>query len=254
MKLICLNTWGGFAGKQKLLDFFKKYSAVDIFCLQEISKRKRPELNGKIVGGRLFEVDKIFGNAIQEISMKLKNHNYLFHPNQEENYGIASFIKKNHEIKNQGDLFVYREKGFICEKDPGNHARNIQHFRIEHEGKQITIINFHGLWNGKGKTDTEDRIKQSKNIVNFLKTIEGEIILAGDFNLRPDTESIKIIEEFGLKNLIKEHNITSTRTSYYEKEEKFADYIFVSKGINVKEFYVMKEEVSDHSALFLDFK
>jgi exonuclease III len=36
MKIITLNTWGGIAGTQGLLDFFKKHEDTDIFCLQEI--------------------------------------------------------------------------------------------------------------------------------------------------------------------------------------------------------------------------
>ena len=39
-----------------------------------------------------------------------------------------------------------------------------------------------------------------------------------------------------------------------KKDEKFADYIFTSRDINVNAFEVLKDEVSDHSALLLDFK
>ena len=35
MKIITLNTWGGRAG-DGIMDFFKKYSDVDIFLLQEV--------------------------------------------------------------------------------------------------------------------------------------------------------------------------------------------------------------------------
>jgi endonuclease/exonuclease/phosphatase family metal-dependent hydrolase len=41
--------------------------------------------------------------------------------------------------------------------------------------------------------------------------------------------------------------------SFYEKPEKFADYMFVSKGIAVRDFQVLPDEVSDHAPLFLDF-
>lgn len=116
----------------------------------------------------------------------------------------------------------------------------------------MTIINFHGLWNGKGKTDNEDRILQSRNIVDFIGGLKGEVVLCGDFNLLPDTESIKIFEDAGLRNLIKEYGITSTRTSHYTKPGKYADYVFVSRGVRVKDFKVLPEEVSDHSALLLE--
>ena len=77
-------------------------------------------------------------------------------------------------------------------------------------------------------------------------------VLCGDLNLRPDTESVKILEK-GMNNLIQTHKVNSTRTSYYPKPEKFADYIFTSPEITVKAFEVLKDEVSDHSPLLLDF-
>ena len=37
MKIITLNTWGGRAGEERLLDFFNTHKDdTDIFCLQEI--------------------------------------------------------------------------------------------------------------------------------------------------------------------------------------------------------------------------
>ena len=110
------------------------------------------------------------------------------------------------------------------------------------------------MWNGKGKTDSDARLMQSSNIINTLKDLEGEIVLCGDFNLRPDTESLAMIENFGLRNLIKENGVTSTRTALYKKEEEFADYTLVSKGVTVREFKVLPDEVSDHNAMYLDFE
>jgi endonuclease/exonuclease/phosphatase family metal-dependent hydrolase len=116
------------------------------------------------------------------------------------------------------------------------------------------MINFHGIWNGKGKGDSDDRIMQSKNIIDFTKSLNHDFVLVGDFNLLPDTESIKLFEDTGLKNLIKEYGITSTRTSFYTKPIPYADYAFVTKGIKIKEFKVLPEEVSDHAALCLEIE
>jgi endonuclease/exonuclease/phosphatase family metal-dependent hydrolase len=116
----------------------------------------------------------------------------------------------------------------------------------------ITVVNVHGLWNGKGKTDTDERIEQSQKIVNFIKTIKIKVILCGDFNLRLDTQSLAMIEGTGLRNLIREYNIPSTRTSLYGKPEKHADYIFTSPEIKIRHFSVMPDEVSDHSPLLLE--
>jgi endonuclease/exonuclease/phosphatase (EEP) superfamily protein YafD len=55
-------------------------------------------------------------------------------------------------------------------------------------------------------------------------------------------------------NLIKKYDIKSTRTSFYKKPEKHADYIFVSDDIFVETFQVLSEEVSDHAALLVKFE
>ena len=160
-------------------------------------------------------------------------------------------VKKNVEVKVEGEIFVHKHKGYIPEGDIGNHARNIQFITTEFSGLLLTVINFHGLWNGQGKGDSEDRLNQSNKIKEFIETLQGNIVMCGDFNLLPSTQSIKILEDIGLKNLIKEAGVASTRTSHYTKPEKFADYTFVSKEIKVKEFKVLPDEVSDHSPMML---
>jgi endonuclease/exonuclease/phosphatase family metal-dependent hydrolase len=85
-----------------------------------------------------------------------------------------------------------------------------------------------------------------------MRNINNKKILCGDFNLMPDTQSLQIIAE-GMNNLIATYKITSTRTNYYPKEEKFADYIFTSPDIKVNQFAVLRDEVSDHAPLMIDF-
>jgi endonuclease/exonuclease/phosphatase (EEP) superfamily protein YafD len=116
-----------------------------------------------------------------------------------------------------------------------------------------TVAHLHGLWNGQGKGDSPDRLLQSDNIVHFLQSLDGPHIFCGDLNLLPDTESLKKLEAAGMRNLIKEFGITSTRSSLYTKPLRFADYMFVSGGIKVKDFKVLPDEVSDHLALYLEF-
>jgi endonuclease/exonuclease/phosphatase family metal-dependent hydrolase len=63
-----------------------------------------------------------------------------------------------------------------------------------------------------------------------------------------------MIEQTGLINLIKKYNITSTRTSIYTKPDKYADYVLVSPNIEVIDFKVLPDEVSDHAPLYLEIK
>jgi endonuclease/exonuclease/phosphatase family metal-dependent hydrolase len=77
-------------------------------------------------------------------------------------------------------------------------------------------------------------------------------VLCGDFNLLPESESLLMLEQYGLRNLIREFGITSTRTSLYPKEGRFADYAFISEGIQLKSFEVLPDEVSDHAPLLIE--
>jgi endonuclease/exonuclease/phosphatase family metal-dependent hydrolase len=93
--------------------------------------------------------------------------------------------------------------------------------------------------------------------MNFMKKISGPKIICGDFNILPDTESVAILEN-GMRNLVKEFAIESTRTPLYRHynnpdEPNFADYVFVSPDVNVMKFTVLPDVVSDHSPLLLEF-
>jgi endonuclease/exonuclease/phosphatase family metal-dependent hydrolase len=154
------------------------------------------------------------------------------------------------KVLEEGDILIH--EGDNSDPTSGHHSRNLQWAKIGNDKDTFTVFNTHGLWNGKGKTDTPERLRQSKCIKDFVDKISGSKILCGDFNLMPETESVKILEE-GLDNLVKKFGVTSTRTSYYTKPEKFADYIFVSQDVKVSDFMVLPDEVSDHSALFCNF-
>lgn len=228
MRIISLNTWGGKCG-EKLEEFFGKYAgSTDVFCLQEIFNFER-------------------------IRSLLPDHVGYFHPSQNNEEGLATFVRKGIEVKEAGDVFVYRWKDAMTDGDAKTLGRNLQYVSLSLDSESFLVANFHGLWNGAGKSDTADRIKQSENIRDFLRgRNENNKIIVGDFNLAPNTESIGILEK-DMRNLIREHNITSTRTSLYKYKsvEPYADYAFVSTGAGVESFEVLEDEVSDHAPLSL---
>ncbi len=246
MRIISLNTWGGRAGKDKLLDFFNSHKDIDAFCLQEIWEGGDEEAPKWGAG--------IDTRMITNIGIILKDHSIFFYPHYHDWYGLAMFVKKNLKIIENGDIFVHKDKGWIHEKFAGNHARNLQYLTIETAKGPRTILNFHGLWNGGPKEDTKERIIQSERMAGFIKNITHGHVLMGDFNLLPETKSLKILEELGMNNLIKEFGITSTRSTHYSKPVRFADYTLVSKDVKVNDFKVLPEEVSDHLAMYLDFE
>lgn len=244
MKILSLNTWGGRAGHQGVLDFLKKHSDVDIFCLQEVWQGGE-----KQASGWSDNMDTDMFTSIQDI---LLNYTGFFRPHWGDFFGLALFIKKDIVIKEEGEVFVFKDKQGTSGEWSGNHPRNLQYVTVETEYGLRTILNFHGLWTGGGKDDTDDRLIQSKNIIAFIQSISNPIVLCGDFNLLPETTSLKMFSGFGLRDLIKEFNITSTRSSYYTKPAKFADYVFTSTELKVTEFKVLPDEISDHLALLVE--
>jgi endonuclease/exonuclease/phosphatase family metal-dependent hydrolase len=241
MKLITLNIWGGHV-RNPLLDFIKAHSDIDIFCFQEVYHNAKDKISTEDREASL--------NIFAELQTLLPEHNAFFRPVVESIYGVGALVKKNIDVLQEGDISIHVNPDY-----PGKgptHSRNLQWLECCINKKIYSILNVHGLWNGMGKTDTPARIAQSKRIRDFMDTINTPKIICGDFNLRPDTESLRIIEK-GMHNHIFLNKVQSTRTSLYSKNEKYADYIFTSNEIEVSQFAVLKDEVSDHAPLFLDF-
>ena len=241
MKLITLNIWGGHL-RNPLLRFIHNNRHVDFFCLQELYYNAHRTLNNK--------ERELSLNIFSDLKKLLPNHIAIFKPAVENVYGIGIFIKNSIDIIGEGEINIHQKQHY-----PGiglNHDRNLQWIECKDKNRIFSILNVHGLWNGKGKKDNPERIIQSQRIRQFMDTINTPKILCGDFNLRPDTESMRLLEK-GMTNLVTSNHIRSTRTRFYSKEEKFADYILASPEITVNAFTVMSDEVSDHAPLLLDF-
>jgi endonuclease/exonuclease/phosphatase family metal-dependent hydrolase len=107
------------------------------------------------------------------------------------------------------------------------------------------------------KIDTPKRLYQSEAILNMFEE-KGAVIIGGDFNLLPHTQSVQTFVEQGYRNLITEFDIKTTRNQItYERHpdniQYYADYAFVSPAIEVIDFIVPTDIVSDHQPLELTF-
>jgi len=249
MKLITLNTWGGRL-KDRFETFFTRNQNIDIWLFQEVYNSTKEE-DFVTIGG----YDKPDFSLHNRISHHLPSHKNNFCQVFQGIYGLSTFLTSEMEIISSGEMFIAKGDWHGGEYDgTGDHHRKLQWFEIKHNGKPFLLMNVHLTHRPEGKKDSPKRLLQSDMIIRFMNMFDCPKILAGDFNLLPDTESIKMIEAAGLRNLIKEYGITSTRTQIYKKEHRFADYVFISPEIKVKEFKVLPDEVSDHSPVYIDFE
>jgi endonuclease/exonuclease/phosphatase family metal-dependent hydrolase len=238
-----LNIWGGHV-KAPLLEFVKSHRKIDIFCLQEVYHNALHKIS--------TEDREVSLNIFSEIHAILTEHNIFFRPVVENIYGIGMLVKKHIDVLGEGEIIIHENLNYLG-RGP-THSRNLQWLKYKNHNQIHSVLNVHALWNGKGKTDSSERIAQSTKINEFISTLNTPTILCGDFNLRPDTTSIKLIEgKMNMNNLIKKYDIHSTRSQLYQKAEKFADYIFTSPEIIINSFEVIDTEVSDHLPLLLDY-
>lgn len=248
MKLINLNLKCG-ANYELLLEFIKKHlSNTDIFCFQEVFHK------GIIVRWMISENAR--PNLFSELQEILSDFTGYHLPTSEGDVGgLAMFIKKSINIKKNKDILLFKELNTTTDQNNENYfamGRNLQSIEFNHLGKIYTIFNFHGMWTAKGKIDTPKRIKQSEKIKRIFDESKGAKILCGDLNIDPNTKSMAILNE-GNKNLIQEYKITSTR-SLSKNRPEIVDYVIVSPEIKIINFEVLKDEISDHLPLLLEFE
>lgn len=236
MKLVQLNIWGGRLGGQ-ILDLLNAESA-DIVCLQEVVDAKG---------------DGAMSITLSEIAEKT-GYKYVFMSpvfsyklmNKTAHFGNA--ILSKHPISSQETIFTNLEHRTDFDFDEHDYnIRNLQHVVIDADGQKLNVLNHHGHHIHEHKMGDEDTLRQTRQISEYIGSLEGPVVLTGDFNLAPDSESLEVLNK-QLHNQSIIHKLETTRTDLTRKKE-VCDYIFTNDGVNVSKFYVAEKVASDHQAL-----
>lgn len=247
LTIMSLNIWGGQLA-QNLSDFLSEQKKfVDVFCLQEIYDS--PPRNLK---------DPPYQQALtfSQIQKILPHHKGYFRSGSKNSKGIALFIQKSLLVEKEGDLLIHEAQN--APKDSPDHPKNLQWVKIKLPSHQnLCIAHFHGLCRFDGqKIDSPRSLNQLRRIQKFLETQSFPYILCGDFNLRPNTQGIKLFEKnLKMNNLVMKNHFKTTRNPLlYKKNEPYADYFFTSPDIAVEKFEVLTVNVSDHYPLVTTIK
>jgi len=234
MHSIFLNTWYAKCG-DRFYDFVVQSSSnTDIFCFTEVDPDLFSKLEAKLPGFKGFYEKGIFDKKMGVF------------------YGHAIFTKRDIQTRAFEKIISFRWVN--------NDIVFILPYGLKIGEKDLYLMNVHGKAMPGHKLDTPARIRQSRNIIDFLKGKNGPKIIGGDFNLDFHTKSVKMFEDAGYRNLIKEYGIKDTRgevnhRQYTSSEQQyFSDYCFVSQDVKVKDFKVPDIGISDHLPLILDFE
>ncbi len=243
MKIIQLNIWQGKLGAQ-IIDFLKN-EKPDFVCMQEVN-----DLNGRS-GYKLFatleEIRKDSGFREGFMSPAYSSR-YM---EREMRYGNA--ILSSLPFKSKKTVFTRGEysRHYDIEDRDGN-DRNLQIVTVEVGGRTLNILNHHGYWIYGTKAGNDETLRQMKIIAAEIRKLKGPVIMCGDFNLAPDSESLGIINQ-ELTNLSVKHGLKHTYTWLSPLRDTVCDYIFVNELIKVRSFNMSEELVSDHKALIMEF-
>lgn len=266
MQLMCLNGWGGRLAEQLI-----PYIAIpdpDVLCLQEVVHTPDTQKKWLTYKDHGIELPQR-ANVFTDICHALPNHTSMFCPAAQgdlwdgENrygsqWGLATFIRRSIPIVAQKQGFVH---GYFSARGYGAHprSRSAHALRLFDLSKDhpVVIAHMHGLRDPAGKHDTEARLLQAERLVALAQSVaeEGDrMIVCGDFNVLPDSRTFKTLGKLDLADLVIAGGFTDTRTSYYEKEGRYADYMLVNELVQVESFNVVQRpEVSDHRPLILHF-
>lgn len=248
MQLTSLNTWGG-RRYDALADFVARTShSVDIYCFQEVFNNAVHVEAGS--AGILPEPD-----LYKKLQALLPEHRGYFQTSYKDDYGLATFVRTSLSVAAEHVTVVYREKGYVPPPDATwDHPRIAHTLSIDHENGMLHICNFHGTSGGGSKEDSPERLVQSQRLLKHLNSLNGKVVLCGDFNVTPATKSLSLLEAFPLRNLVREYGIESTRSALYTKTPHVVDYVLVSQNITVHDVAVPEETVSDHVPLVVDLE
>ncbi|PWE29639.1 metal-dependent hydrolase [Pararhodobacter marinus] len=265
MRLVCLNAWGGTL-HDALIPWLQAETA-DIFCLQEVIHSPGAAQNWLEYRDGAHVLPQR-ARMLDELRAALPGHVATFCPaatgvlwdgdrTVPSHWGLASVIRDTVPVIGQVQGFVhksYSAAGF------GAHPRSrpAHVFRIWDGGRPVVVAQMHGLRDpSAGKADTPERAAQAARLIALIDALRepGDgLIVCGDFNVEPDSETLTRLRALGLRELVSEGGFPGTRTARYTKPGRFADYLLVSDEIRVRRFDVLYQpEISDHCPLVLDF-
>lgn len=250
MKLISLNVELG-QGNVDVVTKFISEMDPDFICLQEVGSSSdthtkheycfKESLDSMLSQRYPFRFWGPLSETFSETKETLTEFGGLV---QQGNY----FLSK-HPIKCAEQVFYYKNYSYVPSwyKKHYQTGRAFQRIELEFKNKRLQIVNNHGIIrnerHGNEETDLECTL-----IRDFVLNHESDnTIIVGDFNLLPESQSLKILHE-KFDELVTDGGYLTTRPA---PKEMVVDYCF--HNVTVKKFEVIKIDISNHYPLFLEF-
>jgi endonuclease/exonuclease/phosphatase family metal-dependent hydrolase len=262
VRIVSLNAWGGAVFDQ--LAAWLPECGADVLCLQEVTLT--PGLGGWT---RFDDGERALpqrANLFADVRAALPGHQAFFlasdagpvsdgEGRRRQDFGLAVFVDERIPVIGQQSSFVHGSFVDHREWSIADRPRIAQGVRlVDRPGdRTVTVVHVHGLRDPRGKQDTPARRAQAERLASLVsgaRAPDDLVVVCGDLNLLPDSETFDVLGALGLVELV---GSADTRTSLYPKPLRHASYLLVSDPGAVERFEIPAEpEVSDHRPLVLD--
>jgi endonuclease/exonuclease/phosphatase family metal-dependent hydrolase len=252
IKFITLNIFEGGLFFEAIVEFLRT-EQPDIFVIQEVNDGQDDRLPSHL-------------RSMSYLRQHFPEYESFFSPEillrrPEGKIDIGNAIFSKFPIKQQETFFLSYSYGEYDIVPPdGNyalHPKNLQRAEIAIKDQTLNIFNLHGIWGREGQ-DNPARLTMSDIIVNQVKA-HPNVILAGDFNVQPKTQTIANIERH-LDSVFKSELPTAFNlkrkdlTKFPGYATSAVDMIFVSPDLQVINRSCPQVDVSDHLPLICELQ
>lgn len=250
-KFITLNILHGGELMDKVIEFLSA-EKPDLLFLQEAQETD-------------FKTEVPNFNTMLELQKHLSFPHNLFSPQLEmESDGVplrhGNAIFSQFPLTEHEPIFfdsIYKKvdhAAMAAAQDFSSNPQSMQCAETIIAGKTISLFNVHGIW-AKDGFDSARRLKMSDLIVNEIKD-KPHCILAGDFNVQPNTQTIKNIEKYLMS--VFGTSLNSTFNMRIKTNPGYAtaavDQIFLSRSFKVVEAHSPQVHISDHLPLVAELE
>ena len=263
VRMLSVNAWGG-----AMFDALAAYLTdvdADVVALQEVTRT--PGVHGWTTFADRDRVLPQRADLVADVATVLPDHEPWFTVSdsgpvvadgvaRRQEFGLALFTRRSFVLDLRREAFVHGS--YVDHEDSWPHTdrpRAAQVARLRGaDGRTFVVGHLHGLRDAAGKADTPARRAQATRFAELVESVRepGDmVVVCGDLNVLPDSETFAILGRLGLTDLV---GPADTRTARYTKPVRHASYLLVSDPAAVLGFEIVSEpEVSDHRALLVDF-
>jgi endonuclease/exonuclease/phosphatase family metal-dependent hydrolase len=252
MKIVSLNLWNGGRLFDEAVQFLQA-EAADLYFIQEAYNGHDGALESRF-------------RTVDAFAKLFPSHHLYFAPvymdtrSKEGNIEDGQLLMSRWPLVDQKNVFVdvpYGEYDQDATTDFTQYPVTLQEATISVGGEDIKLINVHGPVNFDGTADTERRLKMKELI---LAHATQRTIVAGDFNIQPQTQTIRdlaaqLTDVFADYPRTTSFNVKRKNLDLYPGyAQAVVDMMFVSPNWTVKTAVMPEVDVSDHLPLVVELE